>query len=43
MFMSGVWLQYEHVLWQLKRAEGWNGELFILSLKKKKKNNLVKT
>lgn len=33
--MSCVWLQYEYVLLQLKRAEGWDGEFFILSLQKK--------
>lgn len=35
MVTSCVWLQYEHVLLQLKRAESWNGEFFILSLQKK--------
>lgn len=32
--MSCMWLQYEYALWQLKRAEGWNAELFILGLQK---------
>lgn len=36
-----MWLQYEYALWQLKRAEGWNAELFILGLKKNPSKNTV--